>query len=417
MSASRGSLEEELGGTPVTPPALERAIAKKNALRRKMADVLALQTNGTLSGTTVFSLLTDAAAGDAHGISERIDGLTAVPGWGAGAKTGKRIVVSANVLDRPDLVEMIEGAGGSVVALDSCTGVRHWEGLVAEGSPDPLQAIARRYLTRPPCSRMEGIGERIDWLVKLAQTSRADGVVLTSVKYCDSWLYDQPLLTEQPSGRGDRGALSRKRLRMVGGGPDEDARRGIPGNPAPRRKEMLKMMLTEMKRQASRALAETGDARALWFAKWADLFLGAYEGDRPVVYTSFYAFPMEILHSCDIAPFDFELGASMLLTLENGVDLIVEAEDRGYSPDICSFHRASMASYYRDYFPKPDLLLTTSFYCAGKARTSEILSHLFAAPGCLLSVPQEITTESVRYVAAQLREIAGKVAALTGNAV
>ncbi len=177
---------------------------------------------------------------------------------------------------------------------------------------------------------------------------------------------------------------------------------------------MLKMMLTEMKRQATGALSETGDARALWFSEWANLFLAAYDTQRPVVYTSFYAFPMEILHSCDIAPFDFELGSSMLLTLDLGVELIKEAEDRGYSSDICSFHRASLASYYRDYFPKPDLLITTSFYCGGKARTSQILSDLYGKPSLLLDVPNEVSRESIRYVAGQLREIAGKVAGLTG---
>jgi benzoyl-CoA reductase/2-hydroxyglutaryl-CoA dehydratase subunit BcrC/BadD/HgdB len=178
---------------------------------------------------------------------------------------------------------------------------------------------------------------------------------------------------------------------------------------------MLKMMLSEMKRQATEAFSAKADARALWFAEWAGLFLAAYDTDRPVVYTSLYAFPMEILHSCDVAPFDFELGASMLLTLPIGADLIGEAETRGYSPDICSFHRASVAAFYRDYFPKPDLLITTSFYCSGKPRTSEILSRLAGKPGSLLSVPQEITPESIRYVSGQLKQIAQTVAGLTGK--
>lgn len=178
---------------------------------------------------------------------------------------------------------------------------------------------------------------------------------------------------------------------------------------------MLKLMLTEMRRQATEALSAKRDASAFWFAEWANLFLAAYETERPVVYTSFYAFPMEILHACDVAPFDFELGASMLLPLPVGVDLIGEAEDRGYSPDICSFHRAAVASYYRDYFPKPDLLISTSFYCGGKGRTSEIFARLYNKPSFLLSVPQEITAESIHYVAGQLREIAKDVAALTGK--
>lgn len=194
-------IEEVFSGSRITPYALQRAIAKKNAFRRKMAEVFARETDGALSGSSVLSLLMDAAAGGPQDIDGRIDELKA-----AGRRTSgtgkKRIVVSANVLDRPDLVLMIEGAGGSVVALDTCMGVRHYEGLVAEGSPDPLHAIAQRYLTRPPCSRMEGINERIDWLMGLAEASRADGVVLSTVKYCDSWLYDRPLLTESLEGAG-----------------------------------------------------------------------------------------------------------------------------------------------------------------------------------------------------------------------
>jgi benzoyl-CoA reductase/2-hydroxyglutaryl-CoA dehydratase subunit BcrC/BadD/HgdB len=178
---------------------------------------------------------------------------------------------------------------------------------------------------------------------------------------------------------------------------------------------MLRTMLTEMKRQAGDALTQKEDGRARWFYEWADLFLGAFEGKKPVVYTSFYAFPMEILYAADVAPFDFELASSMLLTLPIGADLIGEAEDRGYSPDICSFHRASIASWFRGHFPKPDLMLSTSFYCGGKAKTSEVIAHLFGCPSLLLDVPNEVTKESVVYVKRQLVEAAEKIASLTGR--
>jgi benzoyl-CoA reductase/2-hydroxyglutaryl-CoA dehydratase subunit BcrC/BadD/HgdB len=196
-------VEKELGGARVTPRALERAIAERNALRRKMEQAFVLQAEGKLSGCAVLSLLIDAETKDVRGIAG-VDGLVEEAAARAPDDGGKRIVVSANVLDRPDLVRMIEDAGGRVVALDTCTGARHWEGLVAEGSPDPIRAVAERYLTRPPCSRMEGIGERIDWLVKLALSSRADGVILSSVKYCDAWLYDLPLLTQSLERAGAR---------------------------------------------------------------------------------------------------------------------------------------------------------------------------------------------------------------------
>lgn len=196
-------LERELGGDRVTPPAVEEAILSTNSLRRAMADVFAAQSDGRLSGGSVFSLLAEAAAGGLENAAGRIDALLSGTRK-SGTAAGTRIAVSANVLDRPDLVGMIEGAGGSVVTLDTCTGARHWEGLVAEGSRDPMWAIAVRYLTRPPCGRMEGIGRRIDWLAGLVGECRADGVVLSSVKYCDAWLYDQPLLTQNLERAGAR---------------------------------------------------------------------------------------------------------------------------------------------------------------------------------------------------------------------
>jgi benzoyl-CoA reductase/2-hydroxyglutaryl-CoA dehydratase subunit BcrC/BadD/HgdB len=170
-----------------------------------------------------------------------------------------------------------------------------------------------------------------------------------------------------------------------------------------------------MKRRADGTPPEKRDARVRWNEAWADFFLRAYEGDKPVVYTSVYSFPMEILAACDVAAFDFELGSSMLGFLDADGTLPAEAEDHGFSADLCSVHRASLGSYLKGHFPRPDLTISTSFYCGGKARTSEIMSLMSSVPSFLLSVPQEITRESVDYVKGQLREAADLVAGLTGR--
>ncbi len=178
---------------------------------------------------------------------------------------------------------------------------------------------------------------------------------------------------------------------------------------------MLKTILTEMKRRAQNVLAKKEDAGARWSSAWADLLLEAFEGKKPVVYSSFYSFPTEILHAAGVVPFDFELASSMLGFLDVNGDLLAEAENRGFSTDICSVHRASLGSYLRGYLPKPDLLVTTSFYCGGKAKTNEVFSRITGVPASFLWVPQEITSESVRYVEKQLRQIAGRIAELTGR--
>ena len=88
---------------------------------------------------------------------------------------------------------------------------------------------------------------------------------------------------------------------------------------------------------------------------------------------------------------------------------MLESEGRGYSTDICSFHRIALGASHLDHFPEPEILVTTSFYCDGKAKTNEILSILHRKPAVLLQVPAAIDRDAIRYVEQQLREIAREV--------
>ncbi len=178
---------------------------------------------------------------------------------------------------------------------------------------------------------------------------------------------------------------------------------------------MFKTMLQMMEGQAQAVLAEKESATSLWLNEWAKLFLKAYEPDSKVVYTSAYAFPMELLAAFDVVPFDFEIAGAMIASTEMGVPTMKEAEDRGYALDVCSFHRTALGASFNDYFPKPDILLTTSYYCDQKTKANEIYSILQGKEPFLLYVPSEINKESVAYVEKQLREIAQKVGDVAGQ--
>jgi benzoyl-CoA reductase/2-hydroxyglutaryl-CoA dehydratase subunit BcrC/BadD/HgdB len=174
-------------------------------------------------------------------------------------------------------------------------------------------------------------------------------------------------------------------------------------------------MIQAMERQSGDALAKTGGARSLWMHEWSKLILRAFEPDQKVIYASAYAFPMEILAAFDVVPFDFELASGMIGTTETSVPTMLECEDRGYSQDICSFHRIALGAHHLDHFPEPDLLVTTSFYCDGKTKTNEILSILHGKEAMHLQVPAEISEDALRYVEQQLREIASKISATVGQ--
>lgn len=90
-------------------------------------------------------------------------------------------------LDDPRYLRLIEEAGAVVVADDLCMGSRYFTGLVDGASSDPFEALARRYLTRPPCPKlMYPSAERIAHLQRMARQYRVEGVIYQSIKFCDN---------------------------------------------------------------------------------------------------------------------------------------------------------------------------------------------------------------------------------------
>jgi len=149
----------------------------------------------------------------------------------------------------------------------------------------------------------------------------------------------------------------------------------------------------------------------------ASTFAHAFDDDAKVVWVSCYAFPMELIRAFDVVPFDFEVACNLLpaATGGTGSSIMIGAENRGYSRDICSFYRLALGAHLHDIVPKGDLFLTSSYYCNGKAKTNEIIARAKGKESILFEVPNEISTSSIGYVASQLKEIAAGLEDLTGE--
>jgi benzoyl-CoA reductase/2-hydroxyglutaryl-CoA dehydratase subunit BcrC/BadD/HgdB len=74
------------------------------------------------------------------------------------------------------VLEIIEGCGGLVVTMESCTGVKPILEDVDEDAADPLEAIAEKYF-HLPCSVMTPNDRRMQLLRDLAREYRADCVI------------------------------------------------------------------------------------------------------------------------------------------------------------------------------------------------------------------------------------------------
>ncbi len=114
-----------------------------------------------------------------------------------------RVVLAGGVLDDPWVLGAIEGSGGRVVADDMCCGSRYFEELTPTDE-EPLMAIAKRYIFRPPCARMSDTGARVERLVRLVEESGAHGLIYYTVKFCDPHMLDWVTLSHELQSRGIR---------------------------------------------------------------------------------------------------------------------------------------------------------------------------------------------------------------------
>jgi benzoyl-CoA reductase/2-hydroxyglutaryl-CoA dehydratase subunit BcrC/BadD/HgdB len=88
--------------------------------------------------------------------------------------------------DATKVFKIIEEAGGVVVCLDACTGMKAYQGEIEEGTPDPYRAISERYL-KIPCSCMTPNTRRLVAMDELIARFRPDVVVDVVLQACHSY--------------------------------------------------------------------------------------------------------------------------------------------------------------------------------------------------------------------------------------
>lgn len=114
-----------------------------------------------------------------------------------------RILLTGNLIHIPDILEFIEGCGFDVVYDDTCTGSRFFE-LPMQKTDDPLSNLARAYLFKPACARMMVIEERAKRVIEKAKEFGAVGIIHHTLKFCDTYQYDVPILKKALDDAGIR---------------------------------------------------------------------------------------------------------------------------------------------------------------------------------------------------------------------
>jgi benzoyl-CoA reductase/2-hydroxyglutaryl-CoA dehydratase subunit BcrC/BadD/HgdB len=210
FTAELGRISFDLSMIPdsqrVTKGRLETGIKQMNHLRNQCNDLFMVMRSkpGCLTGSECFALLQDGPDSDLRGFSQKVIGILKREYMNTSTKNGPRILITGNMVNNPDLISMIESAGATVAGIDTCFGRKHYNLKVAEGTSDPLAAIAARYLLRPSCPRMIGIEEQILDLTNQITDTKAHGVIVSKIKFCDNLSYNIPVFQEAVAAAGAR---------------------------------------------------------------------------------------------------------------------------------------------------------------------------------------------------------------------
>ena len=110
-----------------------------------------------------------------------------------------KVVLTGSEEDDPDFIKLIEECGALVVADRHCYGsLPGREEIIVKEGETPLRAIARHYLETSECPRFMDqhvMRLRKQYIADVAKEYKADGVIISQMKFCEYWSYERTIDT------------------------------------------------------------------------------------------------------------------------------------------------------------------------------------------------------------------------------
>jgi benzoyl-CoA reductase/2-hydroxyglutaryl-CoA dehydratase subunit BcrC/BadD/HgdB len=113
-----------------------------------------------------------------------------------------RLLLSSDMLDNPQFLELIESEGCVIVTDDMDTGRRYFQGLIDPYAPDPIAAIARRYCSKPADPIAFNWEEQSLQIVGWAKEFRVDGVLELFEEFSPARQWRSPIMSRQMARAG-----------------------------------------------------------------------------------------------------------------------------------------------------------------------------------------------------------------------
>ncbi len=191
----------------ITDERLWEAIRLHNETRRLQRQLYELRKkdNPPITGTEALAVMVAGTAMPKQRynqlLRELLDEISQREG---NADYRARLMILGGILDDPGYIKVIEEQGGLVVTDMLCFGTKIMWKDVAEGTGDPLAALARYYIAeRPSCARMFGdYPRRADFVRDMVREFKVDGIIGERLIFCDLWAVEHYMLAKEFKAEG-----------------------------------------------------------------------------------------------------------------------------------------------------------------------------------------------------------------------
>jgi benzoyl-CoA reductase subunit C len=192
---------ERFAGRSASESDLQDAIGLHNRSRALLRELYDLRKSDPplISGVEVTQVLVAGMTIPVQEFIALLEGVLAeVRSRRPGADTRPRLFISGSEVDDVSLVGLAEECGAWVVMDDVCTGSRaFW--VDVDASQGAIAGLAQRYLggLTCPCTYRDGKAtERFGYLERYVRDWGAQGALLYTIRFCDTYQLDAPEIME-----------------------------------------------------------------------------------------------------------------------------------------------------------------------------------------------------------------------------
>jgi benzoyl-CoA reductase/2-hydroxyglutaryl-CoA dehydratase subunit BcrC/BadD/HgdB len=168
--------------------------------------------------------------------------------------------------------------------------------------------------------------------------------------------------------------------------------------------------------EAKLATIDPSEPRARKRMALATARLGArlYDQDHPVAWCGVLV-PFDLLNAIGLTSCYVEFVGTTMAGSGAAPLMLEAAEQAGFAPESCSYHRTVLGAMAQGLIPEPELVIATSAPCSGGLAVLEELARHFDKPLFTLHVPYLKDDQAVTYLAGQLQEMVDFVATESGH--